>query len=52
MGFIAVMTWTDITGHEAKIGGFFDRFQDAAIADQRLLWLFPADLSADPRPGC
>jgi putative oxidoreductase len=41
MGFIAVMTWTDITGHEAKIGGFFDRFQDAAIADQRLLWLFP-----------
>lgn len=39
--FIAVMTYTDITGHDAKIGGFFDRFQDAAIADQRLLWLFP-----------
>ena len=35
------MTYTDITGHDAKIGGFFDRFQDAAIADQRLLWLFP-----------
>ena len=29
------------SGHGAKIGGFFDRFQDAAIADQRLLWLFP-----------
>ncbi|MFT5511518.1 MAG: putative oxidoreductase [Hyphomicrobiaceae bacterium] len=41
MGFLAVMTLTDITGHDAKIGGFFDRFQDAAIADQRLLWLFP-----------
>ena len=41
IAFIAVMTYTDITGHDAKIGGFFDRFQDAAIADQRLLWLFP-----------
>lgn len=41
IGFIAVMTYTDITGHGAKVGGFFDRFQDAAIADQRLLWLFP-----------
>ena len=41
MGILAVMTLTDITGHDAKIGGFFDRFQDAAIADQRLLWLFP-----------
>jgi len=41
IGFLAVMTLTDVTGHGAKIGGFFDRFQDAAIADQRLLWLFP-----------
>ena len=41
MGFLAVMTYTDITGHDAKVGQFFDRFQDAAIADQRLLWLFP-----------
>jgi putative oxidoreductase len=41
IGFVAVMTLTDVTGHGAKIGGFFDRFQDAAIADQRLLWLFP-----------
>lgn len=41
IGFIAVMTYTDISGHGAKVGGFFDRFQDAAIADQRLLWLFP-----------
>ena len=29
MAFIAVMKWTDITGHGAKIGGFFDRFQDS-----------------------
>lgn len=41
IGFIAVMTWTDIAGHGAEIGLFFDRVQDAAIADQRLLWLFP-----------
>ena len=30
MGFLAVMTWTDITGHDVKVGGFFDRFADAA----------------------
>ncbi|MEQ9199811.1 MAG: DoxX family membrane protein [Rhodospirillales bacterium] len=41
--FIAVMTFVDITGHGAEpatIGAPFDRIQDAAIWDQRLLWVF------------
>ncbi len=44
IGFIAVMTYVDINFHglDAKsIGAFFDRFQDSAIADQRLLWCIP-----------
>ena len=44
IGFIIVMTYVDITSHGVgakTIGAPFDRFQDAAIADQRLLWLFP-----------
>jgi len=44
IGFIGVMTWTDITGHDVDtktIGSFFDRVPDSVIADQRLLWLFP-----------
>ena len=44
LGFIAVMTYVDINFHGAEastIGAFFDRVQDSAIADQRLLWCFP-----------
>ncbi|MEM8646806.1 MAG: DoxX family protein [Pseudomonadota bacterium] len=44
IGFIAVMSIVDITGHglDAKtIGSLFDRIQDGVIADQRLLWIFP-----------
>ena len=44
IGFIAVMSIVDITGHGADaktIGSFFDRFQDGVILDQRLLWIFP-----------
>ncbi len=44
LGFIAVMTYVDIYFHGVgakAIGGFFDRVQDAVIADQRLLWCFP-----------
>lgn len=44
MGFIVVMSVVDINGHglDAKsIGAMFDRIQDAVIADQRLLWMFP-----------
>ncbi len=44
IGFIAVMTYVDINFHGADaktIGAVFDRIQDSAIADQRLLWCFP-----------
>lgn len=42
--FIAVMTTVDITGHHVEavtIGQAFDSVQNSAIADQRLLWIFP-----------
>jgi putative oxidoreductase len=38
--FVAMMTYTDITGHNVDIGMVFDGKQDS-IADQRLMWLFP-----------
>jgi len=44
LGFIAVMTYVDITLHNVgaeTIGTFFDRVQNSAISDQRLLWAFP-----------
>jgi putative oxidoreductase len=44
IGFIAVQSFVDIFGHKVgpeTIGRWFDRFQDSAIADQRLLWLVP-----------
>jgi len=44
LGFIAVMTFVDIFLHNADataIGHLFDRVQDSAIADQRLLWCLP-----------
>lgn len=43
IGFVAVMTLVDITAHQVDaktIGSLFDRLPDAAIADQRLLWVF------------
>ncbi|MGI1663080.1 DoxX family membrane protein [Palleronia sp. KMU-117] len=43
IGFVAVQTWVDITGHGlggADIGGWFDRAADAIVADQRALWVF------------
>lgn len=43
IAFIAVMTYTDITGHgvgAATIGALFDRDPSSAIADQRTLWVF------------
>lgn len=42
IGFIAVQTYVDIAFHGATaetIGAWFDGTPDAAIADQRLLWL-------------
>ncbi len=44
LGFIMVMTYVDIALHNidaATIGHFFDRIQDSAISDQRLLWILP-----------
>lgn len=44
IGFVAVQTYVDIAFHgadERTIGALFDRFPDAAIADQRTLWLVP-----------
>lgn len=41
--FIAVMTYTDVYGHDVgaeAIGGLFDRNPGAAIADDRTLWVF------------
>jgi len=43
IGFIAVMTYVDITAHgvdAATIGAWFDRNASAVIADQRALWAF------------
>jgi putative oxidoreductase len=37
-GFVAVQTVTDLWGHGAALGAWFDRAPDAAIADQRALW--------------
>lgn len=43
IGFIVVQSYVDIAFHgadEKTIGAWFDRFSDAAILDQRLLWVF------------
>lgn len=44
IAFIAVQTLVDITVHQVgpeTVGALFDRFPDAVILDQRLLWIFP-----------
>ncbi|MEM0907790.1 MAG: DoxX family protein [Pseudomonadota bacterium] len=54
IGFIAVMTWTDITQHAvdaATIGAWFDRDSGSAIADQRSLWVFLLIVLALKGPG-
>ncbi|MEL6595664.1 MAG: DoxX family protein [Pseudomonadota bacterium] len=43
IGFIAVQTLVDITGHNlaaADIGAWFDKGASSLIADQRALWVF------------
>lgn len=43
IGVVLVQSLTDIVGHAAgpeTIGAWFDRFPDAAILDQRALWVF------------
>ena len=38
-GFVVVQSLTDIYGHGAGAGAWFDRASDALILDQRALWL-------------
>ncbi|MBU4528221.1 MAG: DoxX family membrane protein [Hoeflea sp.] len=54
IGFITVQTFVDITVHKIgaeAIGAWFDRFPDAVIADQRLLWLVPLMVISIKGPG-
>ncbi|WP_137110479.1 DoxX family membrane protein [Rhodobacter sp. SY28-1] len=39
MGFVLLQSLTDIYGHGAAAGAWFDRASDALILDQRALWL-------------
>lgn len=39
LGFVAVQTLTDVYGHGAAWGAWFDRASDAVILDQRALWV-------------
>ncbi|NHB76947.1 DoxX family protein [Rhodobacter calidifons] len=39
IGFVLVQSLTDIWGHGAAAGTWFDRASDALILDQRALWL-------------
>ena len=43
IGFTLVQSYVDIAFHGADaetVGSWFDRFSDAAILDQRALWVF------------
>ncbi|MFD1696986.1 DoxX family protein [Roseibium aestuarii] len=54
LGFLAVMTVVDITGHHVEaetIGAFFDANPGSVIADQRLMWAFPLLILALMGPG-
>jgi putative oxidoreductase len=39
VGFVLVQSLTDIWGHGAGAGAWFDRASDALILDQRALWI-------------
>lgn len=44
IGFVVVQSYVDLSFHGVDAqtaGAWFDRFPDAIIYDQRLLWLFP-----------
>lgn len=54
IGFIAVQTFVDITVHQIgaeSVGALFDRFPDAVIVDQRLLWMVPLAVVVLKGPG-
>lgn len=38
-GFVVVQSLTDIIGHGAALGAWFDRASDSLIADQRAFWM-------------
>lgn len=38
-GFVLVQSMTDVFGHGAKAGAWFDRASDALILDQRAFWM-------------
>ncbi|MEO0751989.1 MAG: DoxX family protein [Pseudomonadota bacterium] len=40
IGFIVVQSLTDMIGHGAAAGAWFDNLSDAAILDQRAFWVF------------
>ena len=40
IGFVVVQSLTDIYGHAAETGAWFDVANDALILDQRSLWIF------------
>ena len=40
IGFVAVQSLTDIFGHGAASGAWFDGVSDALILDQRAFWVF------------
>lgn len=39
IGFVVVQSLTDIIGHGAEVGLWFDRLSDAVIIDQRAFWV-------------
>ena len=54
IGFIAVMSFVDIAFHNVDamtIGALFDPIHNAAILDQRLLWLMPLLVIIIKGPG-
>lgn len=60
VGFVLVQSLTDILGHGAGAGAWFDRASDALILDQRALWVLllivlvlkgPGPISADRALG-
>jgi putative oxidoreductase len=54
IGFVIVQSWVDIAFHgvdEKTTGHLFDRFPDAAILDQRTLWVFLLAVLVVKGPG-
>ncbi len=39
IGFVVVQSLTDVVGHGASLGAFFDAASDSAL-DQRAFWIF------------